>query len=238
MLVWYGVGVSLTYTTGSLQEVLTALDSLDAFYQSNTKQARQNLRGTLEQRTLFVNQDFIDAFSSVQEVNDDNETLTLGCTLIVRCGLQALTHVQVEVDGMASCCREMALRLDAARNDTKDLIRQTSALQTQREVLDMKQNLLDKFLERFHLSHEEQSALSHEGVVNESFFAALARTRSIHTDCRTLLTGQQQRAGLSIMEAMAAQQEAAFEKLYRWTQGAYPLTHRSQQLATVKSAAA
>jgi hypothetical protein len=36
--------------------------------------------------------------------------------------------------------------------------------------------------------------------------------------CKTLLMGNQQKAGLAIMEVMASTQETAYEKLYRWTQ--------------------
>ena len=54
--------------------------------------------------------------------------------------------------------------------------------------------------------------------VGDEFFAALERVRQIHTNCRSLLHGAHQRAGLEIMDAMGGYQEAAYEKLCRWVQ--------------------
>ena len=53
------------------------------------------------------------------------------------------------------------------------------------------------------------------GQVGDAFFAALERVRGIHANCRALLAGAHQRAGLELMDAMAAHQEAAYEALCR-----------------------
>lgn len=126
---------------------------------------------------------------------------------------------------MASCCQEMSARLNAARNDTTELIRRTSTLQGEKDLLDLKRDVLAAFLHRFQLSAEETYALSDAEPVSKEFFTALSRVQSIHKDCRLLLTGEHQNAGLTIMEAMAAEQEASFEKLYRWTQCKLFLCH-------------
>lgn len=54
-----------------------------------------------------------------------------------------------------------------------------------------------------------------EEEVDEGFFEALERVRVIHRNCRELLRGQHQRAGLELMDAMALHQEAAYERLCR-----------------------
>ena len=47
------------------------------------------------------------------------------------------------------------------------------------------------------------------------FFAALEKTKKIHSDCKMLLRSNQQKAGLEIMEQMALLEETAYERLYR-----------------------
>ena len=51
--------------------------------------------------------------------------------------------------------------------------------------------------------------------IEEPFFAALERVRTIHSNCRSLLRSHHQRAGLELMESMSAHQEAAYERLCR-----------------------
>jgi len=55
-----------------------------------------------------------------------------------------------------------------------------------------------------------------EEAIGDKFFAALERVREIHANCRALLRTHHQRAGLELMDAMAAHQEAAYERLCRW----------------------
>ena len=54
-----------------------------------------------------------------------------------------------------------------------------------------------------------------EEAIGDKFFAALERVREIHANCRALLRTHHQRAGLELMDAMAAHQEAAYERLCR-----------------------
>ena len=54
-----------------------------------------------------------------------------------------------------------------------------------------------------------------EEAVGERFFEALEHVRVIHRNCRELLRGRHQRAGLELMDAMALHQEAAYERLCR-----------------------
>ncbi len=49
-------------------ELLTALSSLSTFYTENTPVARRQLRSTLEQRSLQVNQEYLTAAEGVLQV--------------------------------------------------------------------------------------------------------------------------------------------------------------------------
>jgi hypothetical protein len=84
----------------------------------------------------------------------------------------------------------------------------------------MKADVVDAFLKQFQLKPDEIAALEEcgGGSVYKNFFSSLARVKKIHLDCRVLLRSNQQKAGLEIMESMALYQEAAYERLYRWTQ--------------------
>lgn len=54
------------------------------------------------------------------------------------------------------------------------------------------------------------------GQVGPAFFEALARVRTIHDNCRSLLRSHHQRAGLELMDQMSHYQEGAYETLCRW----------------------
>ena len=120
---------------------------------------------------------------------------------------------------MAQSCQEMTQRLKSSRAETEDLIGKTTTLQTQSSRVDVQRAVLDTFLSRYQLTEAETNALSGKTEMNEEFFNALDRVRDIHENCKSLLRSNQQQAGLSVMESMAALQEVAFEHLFRWTQG-------------------
>lgn len=54
--------------------------------------------------------------------------------------------------------------------------------------------------------------------ITQEFFTVLDRVQSIHSECRILMQSGYQTAALDIMEEMTLHQEAALERLYRWTQ--------------------
>eukprot|EP00054_Salpingoeca_dolichothecata_P024694 m.169099 g.169099 ORF g.169099 m.169099 type:complete len:652 (-) comp25102_c0_seq3:54-2009(-) len=185
-------------SVGLSPELVETLRGLSDVFHENTPRARRNLRGNLERRMLVINTQFKDAFSHVQE---------------------KLERVQTDIDHMAVTCTEMTQRLNDAQSETRELLTQTSQLRSSVQRVTVQAGVLDMFLKKFQLSEDERDAL-HGDEVTPSFFGALARAQKIHDECKSLLRTNQQQAGLTIMESMAALQEAAFEKLYRWTQSA------------------
>ncbi|XP_013389501.1 conserved oligomeric Golgi complex subunit 6-like [Lingula anatina] len=181
------------------KEMLEALKALSSFFSENTLRNRRNLRGDVERRSLAINEDFIQAFQQVKE---------------------QLDSVYEDVKGMSECCQDMTTRLKAAKEQTHDLINQTTQLQTESQRLQMRAQVADAFLAKFQLKPEEVKILrgTRDGALHPDFFKALARVKQIHTDCKVLLRTNQQTAGLEIMESMALHQESAYERLYRWTQ--------------------
>ncbi|GAB1609233.1 conserved oligomeric Golgi complex subunit 6-like [Argonauta hians] len=181
------------------KEMLEALKALSTFFSENSLRTRRNLRSDIERRNLTINEEFVEAFSVVEE---------------------QLNSVYEEVKSMNECCLDMTNRLKNAKEQTRDLLNQTTGLQGESQKLQMKAQVADVFLDKFQLKPEECKVLrgSKTTGLHKDFFKVLARVKQIHMDCKVLLRTNQQTAGLEIMESMALQQESAYERLYRWTQ--------------------
>ncbi|XP_036084842.1 conserved oligomeric Golgi complex subunit 6 isoform X2 [Rousettus aegyptiacus] len=182
------------------KEMLEALKALSTFFVENSLRTRRNLRGDIERRSLSINEEFVSIFKEVKE---------------------ELESINEDVQTMSNCCQDMTSRLQAAKEQTQDLIVKTTKLQAESQRLEIRAQVADAFLSKFQLTSEEMSLLrgTREGPVTEDFFKALGRVKQIHNDVKVLLRTNQQTAGLEIMEQMALLQETAYEGLYRWAQG-------------------
>ncbi|CAH1781027.1 unnamed protein product, partial [Owenia fusiformis] len=178
---------------------IEALKALSSFFKENNLRSRRNLRGDIERRTLAINEEFVQVFQGVKE---------------------KLDSVYGDVKAMNDCCSDMTTRLKTAKEQTHDLINQTTKLQAESGRLQMRSEVADAFLAKFQLKPEEVKVLrgTRDGSLHQNFFTSLDRVKQIHNDCKVLLRTNQQTAGLEIMETMALHQESAYERLYRWTQ--------------------
>ncbi|XP_074655398.1 conserved oligomeric Golgi complex subunit 6-like isoform X2 [Tubulanus polymorphus] len=181
------------------KEMLEALKALSTFFTDNNLRTRRNLRSDIERRSLVINEDFVESFQKVNE---------------------QLDGIYSDVKAMNDCCLDMTTRLKQAKEQTHDLINQTTQLQTESQVLTMKSQVADAFLSKFQLSPDEINVLrgNRNGSLHKEFFVALERVKRIHNDCKILLRTNHQTAGLEIMESMALHQESSYERLYRWAQ--------------------
>ena len=74
-------------------------------------------------------------------------------------------------------------------------------------------------VEAFQLNQSEVLELRNfDRPITADFFLALRKAQRIHQQCKQLLQSGHQPTAFEIMEQMAAFQETALEKLYRWTQ--------------------
>ncbi|KAM7110746.1 conserved oligomeric Golgi complex subunit 6 isoform 3-T3 [Molossus nigricans] len=162
------------------KEMLEALKALSTFFVENSLRTRRNLRGDIERRSLAINEEFVSIFKEVKE---------------------ELESINEDVQAMNSCCQDMTSRLQAAKEQTQDLIVKTTKLQAERPTLQPLSQIGQGVIFRF-----------------KAFFKGLARVKQIHNDVKVLLRTNQQTAGLEIMEQMALLQETAYERLYRWAQ--------------------
>lgn len=182
------------------KETLEALKELSTFFTENSIQSRRNLRSKIEKRSLAINEEFLSAFTKVKD---------------------ALDTVYNDVVSIDSEVRGMSMHLQATRAQTYQLIEHTTQLQAQRKKLSMEQEVASAFLERYQLSPAELTVLhgsTRDSPITPVFFTALQRAQTIHSDCRVLMQSGFQTVALDIMEQMSLHQEAALERLYRWTQ--------------------
>ena len=123
------------------------------------------------------------------------------------------------ISNLNSIYTEIRQHVTAAQQETTQIVTETGYLIHQKQELDSKQQLLDVTTAHFALSNEDVETLtSSTEPVNDRFFAALTKLKTIHNDCQVLLGSEHQTLGLDIMEQSSATLKSAFEKLYRWIQ--------------------
>jgi len=178
-------------------ETQEALRELSSFFTENTLKNRRYLRGEIERRSLQINLDFLESFGKVKN---------------------ALEEVRNEVTAINASCVVMKNQLDATKSRTRDLVAQTTSLQERGNTLERREQLVKAFLEKYQLTPEQISALEVKPI-GKSFFETLNEASEIHTECKTWLasSGGQQTTALHIMEEMTKRQEAAIQRLFRWT---------------------
>ncbi|CAK7340516.1 unnamed protein product [Dovyalis caffra] len=177
-------------------DLVASLNTLSTFYNENTPQSRRNLRSTIEDRSLHLNQEFVRASHTAQ---------------------QALDRVEEEVNALAECCNNIAKALSSCSASTGDIISTTERLKEELEITTQRQDIVSCFLHDYQLSNQEINALRNEDL-NDNFFKALSHVQQIHANCKVLLRTHHQRAGLELMDMMAVYQEGAYERLCRWVQ--------------------
>ncbi|XP_063986387.1 conserved oligomeric Golgi complex subunit 6 [Diachasmimorpha longicaudata] len=182
------------------KDTLEALKELSTFFPENTLNNRRNLRSKIEKRGLAINEEFLSAFREVKSTLDD---------------------IHRDVLGMNNSIQSMTSRLQATKTQTLSLIDRTTKLQNESKKLSMQHEVATAFIRTFELSRNEISILhgqTREEPITEEFFAVINRLQTIHSSCRVLMQSGYQTLGLDVMQRMTLLQEAALERLYRWTQ--------------------
>eukprot|EP00096_Caligus_rogercresseyi_P000235 TRINITY_DN10620_c0_g1_i1.p1 TRINITY_DN10620_c0_g1~~TRINITY_DN10620_c0_g1_i1.p1 ORF type:complete len:543 (-),score=191.49 TRINITY_DN10620_c0_g1_i1:180-1808(-) len=101
---------------------------------------------------------------------------------------------------------------------TRNLTNKITEYRKASTVLEKKSRILHQFRDNFELSDEHKVILTDESSeVNEEFFEALEQLRKIRKDCEETLLNSGGETSLEIMDKMSSTQEAALQKLYKWT---------------------
>lgn len=113
----------------------------------------------------------------------------------------------------------MRSHITAANRETGPALEETTDLLKQKHQNQTKQELLGAFAKHFLLSDDEVSSLTSTAEpVTDAFFQALVRVKRIHDDSQVLLGSEDQQLGLEILEQSSKRLNAAYQKLFRWTQ--------------------
>ena len=148
---------------------------------------------------------------------------------------EALRAVDGQLARLLDSCDLIGGALERTRERTGALLRETAELDAAIASVEEKKRIVATFAVDFQLTDEDVAALegrpgdvghaderadtsSASGALSDAFFDALDRARTIHGNCRALLQTRHQRAGLDLMDQMAAYQERAHERLCRWVQ--------------------
>ncbi|KAF7306576.1 E3 ubiquitin-protein ligase PEP5 [Mycena indigotica] len=161
--------------------------------------ARKNLRRDMEQKLAEGSQQFLATFAEVD---------------------QRLEELQYHVAAMHASCDEAENQLRLTSEASAMLLERAGSLSEERQEVETKKSIVSLFLGRFTLNTEEVEAMTSRDIpVGKQFFKAMDKTERIRTDCRVLMTGDEEptRAGLDIMAATSSYLEQAYEKIVRWS---------------------
>uniref|UniRef100_A0A0K2UCR5 Conserved oligomeric Golgi complex subunit 6 n=2 Tax=Lepeophtheirus salmonis TaxID=72036 RepID=A0A0K2UCR5_LEPSM len=177
-----------------------ALTELSMFFNDNSLKSRRNLRGEIERRSLGVNSEFVAAFENVKRLAD------------------SLANDIGVVDSEIS---KMEADIIETESKTRDLTNKITNYRKESAGLELKSKILNQFRENFELSDRHTMILSDESSeVNTEFFEGLEQLKKIRKDCEETLLHSGGETSLEIMEKMSSIQEAALQKLYKWTTNA------------------
>jgi hypothetical protein len=176
-----------------------ALKCLSGFFTENTLHNRRQLRTTIETQNLLLHQEFVDSFGSLEKQIEGLETL---------------------VGALDGACERAADELKRSRNETQTILDRASALKRESKVLDEKQQVLSKFLEKFRLSEvDTQLMKSGDQPIDDKFFAAFEKLEVVRANARQMLsTCGQLTSGVDILHETSELLEASYERMFVWVQ--------------------
>nr|CAG4640750.1 EOG090X03SX [Eulimnadia texana] len=158
---------------------------------------------------------------------------------------KVLTIDHVSATASGSFCNYLRTFLQSLLRKQTHSLKELSTGDIERRSLAINQEIFAAFDERLQATKTKTKELlssmlqlnsengdspgpSSDSPVTAEFFAALERAQQIHQKCRQLLQYAPQTTALNIMEQMSLYQEAALERLYRWTQAQCRNTEASE----------
>ncbi|MCJ1246607.1 Golgi transport complex subunit 6 [Trapelia coarctata] len=187
--------LSTSFASTELRDVLRSLDEKGI---QNTPETRRRLRLDAQKEVIDRNGDIIQDFGHVAE---------------------QLQRIGSTITSLNRCCEDMRQHVAAAQRETGPVLEEATNLLRQKQEAETKKQLLEAFKQHFIISDDDLEVLTSTAVVvDDKFFATLARLKKIHADCQILLGSESQQLGLELMDKSSKQLNAAFQKLYRWIQ--------------------
>jgi len=195
-------------------DIRDALGALDARNVKNTAETRRNLRLDVQKEIIDCNAVVIQDFGLVAKV----VVLPILVHSLSNTS-QQLSSVGTALETLQKTVAEMRRHISAARVETAPILEEANRLFAQNEAVETKQKLLAAFNAHFLLSEAETVTLTSTAEpVTDNFFQVLVKAKRINRDSQLLLSGENQRLGLEILDQSTRHLTAAFQKLHRWVQ--------------------
>lgn len=181
-------------------EIRDALRLLDVRGVHNDEETRRNLKLSAQREVIDCNAKVVDDFGHVAE---------------------QLRRVGSLLSTLNATCSSMRQHIIAAKQESAPVLEEASTLISRRQETETKQMLLDAFNSHFLISTADANILTSSAEpLDDRFFTALTRAKTVYRDCEVLLgyDGENQRLGLELMEQTTRTLDAGFKKLYNWIQ--------------------
>ncbi|CAE7389467.1 COG6 [Symbiodinium sp. CCMP2456] len=181
------------------QQSRDALKCLSGFFSENTVHTRRNLRSSIEGENLFLHKEFVHAFGALESQ------------------LESLDRLVGRLDGAVQRASD---QLRASRCETQASLEKAAALRKESMSIELKQQVLEKFLTRFRLSEADtQVVRSGDRPLDDDFFTAFERLEQVRANARHMLnTSGQQTSGVDILHETSEVLEASYERMFVWVQ--------------------
>ncbi|KAJ2904655.1 component of oligomeric golgi complex 6 [Zalerion maritima] len=187
--------LSTSYADSEFRESLALLDGRGV---KNTSETRRNLRLDIQKEVIESNAEIIDEFGKVAE---------------------QLKRIGTTINRLNQTYKPMKDDIESAHEETFPFLEEATKLMSQKQKVEKKQNLLDRFNDHFILSEDEVAIITQSSEpVNSRFFDVLEKAKKISKDCDILLGIENQTLGLEITEQNSKHLNHAFQKIYRWIQ--------------------
>ncbi|KHJ32898.1 putative component of oligomeric golgi complex 6 [Erysiphe necator] len=187
--------LSVSYADSDFKDALSILDTRGL---NNNSVTRRQLRYDVQKEVIESNGYIIGELGYVSE-----QLKKIGTTIM--CLNQSF--------------KELKSIVSIAHQETSSTLEEASDLLTQKDQVEVKEQLVKAFNAHFILSENDISILSSTAVsVDDEFFNVFYRAKKIQKDCEILLGTENQRLGLEIMEQVTSTLNSAFQKLFRWIQ--------------------
>lgn len=132
---------------------------------------------------------------------------------------QQLMRIGSVISCLNESCNSIKKHITLARQESGPMLEEAATLLAQKQGVETKQRLLDSFNQHFLISEDDLAALTNSTEpVDDRFFHVLDRVKQVHRQCEVLLGGESHRLGTDLMEQTSKNLNAAFKKLYNWTQ--------------------
>ncbi|GJN71615.1 Golgi transport complex subunit 6 [Purpureocillium lilacinum] len=187
--------LSTSYSDADFREALALLDERGV---GNDARTRRRIRLDVHKEVISSNSLIVDEFGRVAD---------------------QLRQIRTTLGKLNAGYDKMKNEVLDAHKETSPAMLESASLLEQREQVETKQRVLATFKDHFLMSDDEVASLTSTAEpVDDRFFDALSKAKSISQNCEILLGFERQTLGSDLMEQSSKNINFGFQKLYKWVQ--------------------